>query len=141
MKRPYKIRASVIITNVFDMAILQYTFPLMNFNLDSFCIILLAECEYGNKTFGINHTYITLDCKEKCVCEVINGTALANCSSLCNIPVDPLCTGNTQQVVKFQQNLKGTNCSCPVKRCIKGLNLFVNNYLQMFTQIVCVSEV
>ena len=95
-----------------------------------FSIIPLEKCKYDNKTFGISQTYITLGCKERCLCEVINGTALANCSSLCNTPVDPPCRANTQEVQEFQQNLKGTNCSCPEKRCITGFKLFGNNYLQ-----------
>ena len=96
----------------------------MNFNLDRFCFILLANCEFDNKTYGINQTYITLGCKEICVCGVINGTASPNCSPLCNTPVDPVCKKNTQQVDVYQQPLKGTNCSCPAKRCITGLKLF-----------------
>ena len=102
-------------------------------DLDVFCIILLAKCEYDNKTYGINQTYITLGCKERCVCDVINGTASPNCSPLCKTPFEPVCQTNTQQFEVYQQPLKGTNCSCPAKRCITGLNLFRNKYLQILT--------
>ena len=96
-----------------------------------FCIILLAKCEYDNKTYGINQTFITFDCREKCVCDVFNGNASINCSSLCNTPADPVCIANTQQVEVYQEPVKGTNCSCSAKRCITGLKLFRNNYLQI----------
>ena len=96
-----------------------------------FCFILLAKCEYDNKTYGINETYIPMGCKERCVCDVINGTASPNCSYLCITPIDPVCKANTQQVEVYQQPLKGTNCSCPAKRCIAGLKLSWNNYLRI----------
>ena len=122
-----------MISTVFDIPRIPCTFLLMNFNLDFFCITLLAKCEYDNKTVNINQTYITLGCKEKCLCDVINENASRNCSSLCNTLVDPVCRTNTQHVEVYQQPLKGTNCSCPSKRCITGLKLQRTNYLQIFT--------
>lgn len=80
----------------------------------------LEKCEYGNKTYGINQTYITLGCKEGCICGVINRTASKNCSSLCNATVNSECRANNHHVEVYQQPLKGTNCSCPPKRCITG---------------------
>lgn len=86
-----------------------------------------AKCAYENQTYDIKQTFITLDCKEKCVCDVFNGNASTNCRSLCNTPVDPVCKTNTQQLEVYQEPVKGTNCSCPAKRCIRGLKLFRNN--------------
>ena len=86
-----------------------------------------AKCAYENQTYDIKQTFITLDCKEKCVCDVFNGNASANCRSLCNTPVDPVCKTNTQRLEIYQEPVKGTNCSCPAKRCIRGLKLFRNN--------------
>ena len=106
-----------------------------------FCIILLAKCQYGSKTYSINQTFITLDCREKCVCDVFNGNASINCSSLCNAPVDPVCRANIQQVEDYQEPVQGTNCSCPAKRCITGLKLFRNNYLHIFTDRVVVLKI
>ena len=122
-----------MITTMFKVAKIPCTFLLINFNLNNFFIILLAKCEHDNKTFGINQTFITLDCKEKCVCYLFKGNASANCSSLCNTPVDPVCRKNTQQMEVYQEPLKRTNCSCPAKRCITGAKLFSNNYLQLLT--------
>ena len=103
--------------------------------------MLLAKCEYENKTYGINQTYITLGCKERCACDVINGTASPNCSSLCNTSVNPMCKANTQQVKVYQQLLKGTNCSCPAKRCISGLKLLRNSFLHIFTHRMSVLKI
>ena len=72
-----------------------------------------------------------MDCKERCVCNFINGTAVAKCSSLCTAPVDSLCKANTQQIEVYEQSLGGTNCSCQGKRCIPGLKLFRNNHPHM----------
>ena len=130
-KNPYKLEERVMITTVFGVARIPCTVLSTNLNLDHFCIILLARCEYVNKRYGINQTYITLGCKERCVCNFINGTASPNCSPLCKTPVNPVCQKNTQQVEVYQQPLKGSNCSCPVKRCITGVNLFRNKYFQI----------
>ena len=96
-----------------------------------FILPFAAKCEDGNKTYAINQTYLTSDCKQKCKCEFINGTAIPNCSSLCAPPGDSGCSQNTQQVEEYQQPLRGTNCSCPAKRCIAGLELFRNIQLQI----------
>ena len=72
-----------------------------------------------------------MDCKERCVCNFINGTAVAKCSSLCTAPVDSLCKANTQQIEVYEQSLGETNCSCQGKRCIPGLKLFRNNHPHM----------
>ena len=105
----------------------------MNFILDFFLnIILSARCESGNKTYNINQTVITRDCKKRCVCTFVNGAAELNCSALCTTPEDPGCRPKTQQVEEYKQLLSGTNCSCAAKRCIPGLKLFRNNYLLMF---------
>ena len=72
-----------------------------------------------------------MDCKERCVCNFINGTAVAKCSSPSTAPVDSLCKANTQQIEVYEQSLGGTNCSCQGKRCIPGLKLFRNNHPHM----------
>lgn len=97
-------------------------------------LFFLAKCEDGNKTYAINQTYLTLDCKENCKCEFFNGTAALNCSPLCKTPNDPGCSKNNQEVEEYQQPLNGTNCSCPAKRCIPGLNLFRNIQLQIVSK-------
>ena len=89
-KNAYKLEERVMITTVFGVARIPCTVLSTNLNLDHFCIILLARCEYVNKTYGINQTYITLGCKERCVCNFINGTASPNCSPLCKTPVNPV---------------------------------------------------
>ena len=82
MKKPFKLEANVIIKTAFAVGRLQLNFQLMNFNLIHFYIILLSKCEYDNKTYGIKQTYITIGCKERCVCDIINGIVSANCNSL-----------------------------------------------------------
>ena len=103
----------------------------LKLNLNLFLILIKAQrqCKNGNKTYHVGETYVTLDCKERCVCNFTNGTAEANCSSLCTAPVDPLCNANTQQTEVYQQYLAGTNCSCLAKRCIPGLKLFRKNHV------------
>ena len=96
-----------------------------------FILRFAAKCEEGNKTYAINQTYLTSDCKRNCKCEFVNGTAIPNCSPLCATPDDPECTENSQQVEEYQQPLIGTNCSCPAKRCIAGLTLFRDFQLQI----------
>ena len=98
-----------------------------------FLILIIAQrqCKDGNKTYHIGETYVTMDCKERCVCNFINGTAETKCSSLCTAPVDSLCKANTQQIEVYEQSLGGTNCSCQGKRCIPGLKLFRNKHPHM----------
>ena len=72
-----------------------------------------------------------MDCKERCVCNFINETAVAKCSCLCTAAVDSLCKANTQQIEVYEQSLGETNCSCQGKRCIPGLKLFRNNHPHM----------
>ena len=101
----------------------------MNFILDYFLnIILSGKCEYGNKTYDIDQTLITSDCKKSCTCVFVNGVAKLNCSALCTTPEDPGCRPKTQQVEEYQQPVRGTKCSCAAKRCIPGLKLFRRNY-------------
>ena len=124
---------------MFEVARIPCKFLLKIFHFNFFYIILLAKCEYHNKTYSINQTFITLDCKQKCVCGIFNRNVSVNCSSLCNIPVNPVCRANSQEVEVYQEPVKGTNCSCPAKRCITGLKLFQNNDLQILTDRVVVS--
>ena len=105
----------------------------LKFNFDLFLILIISQrqCKNGNKTYHIGETYVTNGCKQRCVCNFINGTAEANCSSLCTASVHPLCDANTQQIEVYEQSLGGTNCSCPAKRCIAGLKLFTSNHPHM----------
>ena len=117
------------------------TFLLISINWIFFCIILLARCEYDNQTYGIKQTFITLDCEEKCVCDVFSRNVSTSCSSLCSTPVDPVCKTNTQQVEVYQEPVKGTNCSCPAKKCITGLKLFQKILTDPYKQNDCVREI
>ena len=109
------------------------------FNFDLFLIFIIAQkqCKNGNKTYYIGETYITLDCKERCICNLINGTTEAKCSSLCRDPVDPLCNASTQQIE--QQSLGGNNCSCPAKRCIPGSKLVTKSHAQISLKWILVT--
>ena len=85
-------------------------------------VIIVGQCEYESKTYDINHTYITLNCKSSCACVFVNGIAKLSCDNLCTTPKDPGCREKTQQVEIYQELVKGSNCSCPANRCITGWN-------------------
>ena len=116
---------------VFDFAEIALFFCQLNLVRSFLIIIPLAKCEYGNKTYDINQTLITLDCTQRCACAFVNGTPKLECSALCTTPEDPGCRPRTQQVEEYQQTLRGTKCSCAAKRCIPGLRLFKSNYVDV----------
>ena len=124
-------KASVIGIIVFEFAKIALFVSQLNLFRSFLTIIISAKCEYGNKTYDINQTFITLDCTKRCACAFVNGTAKLDCSSLCTTPKDPGCRSKTQQVEEYQQPLRGTKCLCAAKRCIPGLRLFKNNYVDV----------
>ena len=97
-----------------------------------FIVLIIEPCEYGNKTYRINQTYMTMDCKERCTCKFFNGTAKPKCEALCPAPNDPVCRNHTEEIEDYQQPLTGSNCSCPAKRCIRGLKLLRGNLRRVF---------
>ena len=106
-----------------------------------FILLFAAKCEVGKKTYAINQTYLTSDCKRNCTCEFANGTAILNCSPLCATPDDPECIENTQQVEEYQQTFAESNCSCPAKRCIPGLKLFRSIQLQIVSKSLLLESI
>ena len=93
----------------------------VRFNLDHFFITLfVAQCEYANKTYNIDQSFITLDCNQSCVCDFVNGTARPSCSSLCTTPSRRPCLPESQEESIVQQTIGTSTCSCPVKICVPG---------------------
>ena len=66
-------------------------------------VIIVGQCECEGKTYDINQTYITLDCKRSCVCVFVNGIAKHSCDNLCTTPEDPGCREKTQQAEIYQE--------------------------------------
>ena len=97
-----------------------------------FIVLIIEPCEYGNKTYHMNQSYMTWDCKERCTCKFFNGAAKPKCEALCPTPNDFLCRNDTQEIEEYQEPVTGSNCSCPAKRCIRGLKLFRGNQRNVF---------
>ena len=104
----------------------------MSFTYDLFIVPVVGQCEYGNKTYDINQAYITLDCKESCTCNFVNGTAKPKCDVLCSNSDDPVCRNDTEEIEEYLEPVRGSNCSCPAKRCIRGLKLFKTNQIRCY---------
>ena len=81
-------------------------------------------CQYDNRTYGMNQTVITRNCKEMCGCNSINGTTIPTCKPLCQSQEDLRCNPDSQDIEEFQSPLNGTKCTCTRKRCIPGLRMF-----------------
>ena len=90
-------------------------------------IVVIANtnaCRYDNRTYGMNQTIITGNCKELCGCNSINGTAFPTCKPLCQSHEDPTCNPDSEDIQEFESPLNGTTCTCTRKRCIPGLRMF-----------------
>ena len=80
---------------------------------------------------------MTVDCKERCTCKFSNGITKPKCEALRPTPNDPECRNDTQEIEEHHQPVTGSNCSCPTKRCIRGLKLFRGNQRNVFFEITC----
>lgn len=77
-------------------------------------------CRYKNRTFGINQSVITENCKEICGCSFINGNPVITCKFLCQDEEDLKCDPFTQIITNYQAPVNGTNCVCTKKKCVSG---------------------
>ena len=74
-----------------------------------------------NQTFSATHSVITSNCKERCQCHHINGTAVTKCKPLCPIQEYPKCHPHSERIKEFEISLNDTNCTCKEKRCASGI--------------------
>ena len=77
---------------------------------------------------------MTLDCNESCVCKFVNGTASPKCDVLCPTLYNPGCRNGTEEIEEYQEPVRGSNCSCPAKRCIAGLKCFRMNQKKILVE-------
>ena len=82
--------------------------------------VLVGLCQYHNQTFSANHSVITPNCKERCQCHHINGTAVTKCKSLCPIQEYLKCHPHSERIKELEIYLNDTNCTCKEKRCVSG---------------------
>ena len=85
--------------------------------------VLAGLCQYHNQTFPANQSFIKSNCKERCQCYQINGTAVTKCKPLCPIQEDPKCHTNSERIKEFQISLNDTNCTCKKKGCVSGMQI------------------
>ena len=83
--------------------------------------VLAWLCQNHNQTFPANQPFIKSNCKERCQCYQINGTAFTKCKPLCPIQEDPKCHTNSERIKEFQISLNDTNCTCKKKGCVSGM--------------------
>ena len=82
--------------------------------------VLVGLCQYHNQTFSANHSVITPNCKERCQCHHINGTAVTKCKSLCPIQEYLKCHPHSERIKELEIYLNDANCTCKEKRCVSG---------------------
>lgn len=79
------------------------------------CIIhthdIIAKCQYDNEAFGINQFITTLNCKERCRCNVFNGTVTSKCMTLCQDIVGLKCEQHTKTIKQYLAYINGTLCT------------------------------
>ena len=86
-------------------------------------------CKIANKIYKIGERFIRKDCSEGCICNETEGFGILSCEPVCNKTSPPACL-TWQQIEVFDQQVKGTNCSCSQRRCVNRKNvLFILKYL------------
>ena len=85
--------------------------------------VLSGLCQYDNQAFSANQSIITSNCRERCQCHHINGTAITTCKPLCPIEEDPKCHPHSERLIQFERSLNDTNCTCTKKRCVPGIKI------------------
>ena len=95
--------------------------------------VLAGLCHYDNQTFSANQSITTSNCRERCQCHHINGTAITKCKPLCLIEDDPKCHPHSERLTEIQRSVDDTNCTCTKKRCLSGKELRYIRFRYQFT--------
>ena len=91
--------------------------------------LLAGFCYHGNSTYLAGETYIGGNCTVNCTC-FAGGTAF--CRDLC--PIIFIICGPGEVPETYHENVNGTSCSCPMKRCVpsKWILLFLILFCSLF---------
>lgn len=93
-----------------------------------FFMFPVPMCQYDNRTYGINQSIITANCKEICGCKFLNSNPIATCNRLCQDGEDPKCDPYYQIIEEYQAPVNGTNCICTKKKCVSGIIPFLSKF-------------
>lgn len=93
-----------------------------------FFMFPVPMCQYDNRTYGINQSIITANCKKICGCKFLNSNPITTCNRLCQDGEDPKCDPYSQIIEEYQAPVNGTNCICTKKKCVSGIIPFLSKF-------------
>ena len=86
-------------------------------------------CYYDNTTYGINESVDTFGCKLRWTCQIVNGTLIAKCKTLCQIMFCPKRDPKTKIMGEYPVPLNLTACNYMRIECVQSFHFSFKDFV------------